>query len=192
MACKDLKVWAHYKNIPNIPGVDRGLRAGDCLKFAEDSYLKVLETPGHTDAHLCLLAYINGHPYALFSGDCLFNAGVGNCHNGGKAEVLYNTVYEELRGLPDEVILYPGHEYLGYNLRFTLDREPSNKAAKKLLEEYEKTDINDSIILTNMQAEREVNTFFRLEEKEIIDGLKGDTYSNKQVFLRLRELRNNW
>ena len=45
-------------------------------------------------SHLCLL--IRGSEDALFCGDTLFNAGVGNCHNGGNPLSLYNTFYNQL------------------------------------------------------------------------------------------------
>ena len=43
-----------------------------------------------------------------------------------------------------------------------------------------------------MELERKINTFFRLENEEIRKGLPGVVDSDKQVFLRLRELRNKW
>ena len=43
-----------------------------------------------------------------------------------------------------------------------------------------------------MDLERKINTFFRLENEEIRKGLPGVVDSDKQVFLRLRELRNKW
>ena len=72
---------------------------------------------------------------ALFSGDTLFNAGAGNCHNGGNPEELYATFVDQLAKLPDDTRVYPGHDYIENNLRFTLAREPDNAAAKALLPE---------------------------------------------------------
>ena len=92
--------------------------------------------------------------------------------------------------LDDDVLLYPGHDYLENNLRFTLDREPSNEFAKNFLDLVLSSD--STKIVTDMEKERLMNTFFRLDENELKDNLKGDTSSKKQVFLRLRELRNNW
>ena len=92
-----------------------------------------------TLAHLCLLLEGPGGPKGIFSGDTLFNAGVGNCHNGGDPEVLFETVSKQLKDLPGDVLLYPGHEYLENNLGFTLDREPSNGDAKTLLDEVQKS-----------------------------------------------------
>jgi hydroxyacylglutathione hydrolase len=84
--------------------------------------LEALDTPGHTLTHLCLLAH--GDAPALFCGDTLFNAGAGNCHNGGDPNLLYQTFVDQLAKLPEATRVYPGHEYMARNLAFTLDREP--------------------------------------------------------------------
>src|SRR5712675_192233 len=48
------------------------------------------------------------------------NAGAGNCHNGGNPEDLYATFVAQLAKLPDATRVYPGHDYIENNLRFTL------------------------------------------------------------------------
>ena len=104
-----------------IPDVDRRVRGGDVVRVGKTVELACLDTPGHTMSHVCLLS--RGPEAALFSGDTLFNAGAGNCHNGGHPEVLYETFSRQLAQLEDSVRLYPGHDYLVGNLRFTLDRD---------------------------------------------------------------------
>lgn len=182
------QVWAHQNAKGKISGVDRYLSKDEVIDLGNNSSFLVMDTPGHTHAHLCLLLKEEGKPVAVFTGDTLFNAGVGNCHNGGDPEVLYETISEQFQNLDGDIAVYPGHEYLGNNLKFTLDREPGNLAATSLLEEYAK----DNFLVTNMEKEREINTFLRLDSKEVIDNLSGDTSNDKQVFLRLRELRNKW
>ena len=54
-----------------------------------------------------------------FSGDTLFNAGAGNCHNGGHPEELYETFSRQLDALGEDTLVYPGHDYLSNNLAFT-------------------------------------------------------------------------
>ena len=182
------EVWAHCNAKGNIPGVDRFLNKDDVVDLGENKSFLVMDTPGHTHAHLCLLLKEGEKPLAVFTGDTLFNAGVGNCNNGGDPEVLFETINSQFQNLADDIAVYPGHEYLGNNLKFTLDREPSNEKANELLKEYEK----NNFLVTNMKMERNINTFLRLEENEVIKNLSGDTSNKKQVFLRLRELRNKW
>jgi hydroxyacylglutathione hydrolase len=133
----------------------------------------------------------------LFSGDTLFNAGAGNCHNGGHPEELFKTFEKQLAGLGDNTLLYPGHDYLLNNLAFTLDREPDNHAATDLLEKYRNQDPENALV-TTLGQEKEINTFFRLQNPTVIAKLcedfpeMGDSPSARSVFLKLRELRNRW
>ena len=83
------KILAHKNAKDTIADMARGLGAGDVVKVGKTVELEVLDTPGHTMCHVCLLSHTD-QP-ALFCGDTLFNAGAGNCHNGGHPDELYKT-----------------------------------------------------------------------------------------------------
>lgn len=195
IAATGAKLLAHARSGSSIEGVDRGLSAGDVVKVGKSVELECLDTPGHTMCHICLRAH--GDQPALFSGDTLFNAGAGNCHNGGDSSVLFKTFHEQLERLPDATRIYPGHEYLENNLRFTLDREPDNATAKSMLTEVDGGDPATSPVSTIGQ-EREVNTFMRLGSPSLIAELRKrftdlpDAPDAQTVFVKLRELRNKW
>lgn len=186
---------AHENAGRRIPGVDRGVGAGDVVRVGRSVELECLDTPGHTMSHICLLAH--GDEAALFSGDTLFNAGAGNCHNGGHPDELYTTFATQLERLPENTRLFPGHDYLANNLRFTLDREPDNEQAGRLLERYGEQDPAAAHVST-LAEEREVNTFFRLQSPTVIARLREafpdlpEEPTPREVFLKLRELRNRW
>ena len=131
VAATGAKLLAHANAKGTIPDIDRGLGAGDIIKVGKTVELESLDTPGHTMSHVCLLSHSNTP--ALFCGDTLFNAGAGNCHSGGHPAELYQTFTGQLAVLPEETLVYPGHDYIANNLEFTLDREPGNNAAKALL-----------------------------------------------------------
>ena len=195
IAATGAKLLAHAGAKDTIPGIDVGLKAGDTVKVGTAVEIEVLDTPGHTRSHVCL----RGHDEtpALLCGDTLFNAGAGNCHSGGHPALLYQTFAEQLASLPDETRIYPGHDYIANNLRFTLDREPDNPAARTLLAEVETQDPHQALV-TTIGLEKEVNAFFRLVSPSVIARLREDfpdleeKPSPKQVFLKLRELRNSW
>jgi hydroxyacylglutathione hydrolase len=146
-------------------------------------------------SHICLLSRTDTP--ALFCGDTLFNAGAGNCHAGGHPEVLYTTFADQLSKLSDATLVYPGHDYISNNLRFTLAREPNNARAKTLLAEVEGQDPDDAMV-TKLGLEQEINTFFRLRSPGVIEALREQfpdlpaDPDPKTVFLKLRELRNSW
>ncbi len=195
VAATGAKIIAHKNAGGRIPGMDRGVAAGDVIKVGTTVDLECLDTPGHTMSHICLLSHTD-QP-ALFSGDTLFNAGAGNCHNGGHPEELFETFDRQLSKLRDDTLVYPGHDYLVNNLRFTLDREPDNAVAERMLRDYEGQDPADALV-TTLAQEREMNTFFRLDSPSVIARLKedfpgiGDDPDPRTVFLKLRELRNSW
>jgi len=195
VAATGAKIIAHKNAGGRIPNVDRGVGAGDLIKVGRTVDLECLDTPGHTMSHVCLLSHTD-QP-ALFSGDTLFNAGAGNCHNGGHPEELYETFDTQLSKLRDDTLVYPGHDYLVNNLQFTLDREPDNDVARQMLLDYENQDPADALV-TTLAQEREMNTFFRLDSPSVIARLRenfpeiGDAPDSRTVFLKLRELRNSW
>ena len=195
IAATGARLLAHANARDSIEGIDRGLQAGDVVRIGSSVELEALDTPGHTMSHVCLLSHTE-QP-GLFCGDTLFNAGAGNCHNGGHPEELYETFATQLANLPDNTLIYPGHDYMGNNLQFTLDREPDNERAQALLDDVAEQDPNQALVST-LALEKEINTFFRLHSPSVIARLQeafpdlDENPDPKTVFLRLRELRNSW
>jgi hydroxyacylglutathione hydrolase len=188
------RVLAHAGAASRIGGVDRGLARGDVIKVGRTVELESLDTPGHTFAHVCLLSHTE-QP-ALFCGDTLFNAGAGNCHSGDPS-ALYDTFSRQLAALPDSTLVYPGHEYFGRNLAFTLDREPGNRDAASMAERTAPLAATE-VPVTTLGEEKRINTFFRLQNPTVIARLR-ERYPDlpekpdpKTVFIKLRELRNSW
>jgi hydroxyacylglutathione hydrolase len=189
------KILAHAGAAARIGGVDRGLERGDLIRVGRTVELECLDTPGHTMTHVCLLSH--GAEAALYCGDTLFNAGAGNCYNGGDPEALYHTFVTQLARLADATRVYPGHEYLARNLEFTLDREPANRDAAALLESARSHDPAAARV-TTLAEEKRINAFFRLQHPEVIARLRAKFPDLPEhpdagiVFVKLRELRNRW
>lgn len=89
-----------------LPCADVGIEDGNPFQVGGIT-LQPLHTPGHTDAHF---AYLSGE--RLFSGDALLIEGCGRTDfQNGDAEALYKSVREKLFTLPDDVLVYPAHDY---------------------------------------------------------------------------------
>ena len=195
IAATGAALLAHKNAAGRIKGVDVGLAAGDRIKIGAAVEMEILDTPGHTMSHVCMLSRADAP--ALFCGDTLFNAGAGNCHHGGHPHELYMTFTSQLARLPDATLVYPGHDYIANNLRFTLNREPGNARAQSLLAELDGQDPNNALV-TSLGLEKEINAFFRLDNPEVIAMLRQEfpglpaKPDRKTVFLKLRELRNSW
>jgi hydroxyacylglutathione hydrolase len=202
-AATGAQVLAHDGAGGAIVGIDRGLRAGDVIRVGKTVELRVLDTPGHTMSHVCLFAQGDGAGVqsALFCGDTLFNAGAGNCHNGGDPRALYRTFADQLCQLPDDTRVYPGHDYIARNLAFTLDREPDNAAAQALLPQVRDQDMARPLV-TTLGQEKGFNVFLRLHSPSLQAGLRrafpelsalpDPDLPSETTFVKLRELRNRW
>lgn len=84
---------------------ERLLEEGDESRLA-DVRLAVLHTPGHTEGSVC---FHLPEERLLFSGDTLFNSGLGRVDlPGGDASAIVRSLHR-LMTLPDETIVHPGH-----------------------------------------------------------------------------------
>ena len=73
--------------------------------------LQPLYTPGHTDDHHCYLLDDSGEA-RVFTGDALLIDGCGRTDfQNGDSRTLYRSVHEKLFSLPDDTLVYPGHDY---------------------------------------------------------------------------------
>lgn len=91
-----------------VTRADLFLSDGQDLRFG-NSALKALATPGHTDG---CTSYVL--PGAVFTGDTLFIRGNGRTDlQGGSAATLFESVRGKLFALPDDTVVYPGHDYQG-------------------------------------------------------------------------------
>jgi glyoxylase-like metal-dependent hydrolase (beta-lactamase superfamily II) len=88
-------------------GVDIFIRDNDQLNVGEIS-IKFLLTPGHTPGSICMIV----NNFALLTGDTLF---IGDCGRtdlpGGNLNEMFRTLQNKIKTLPDNLIVYPGHDY---------------------------------------------------------------------------------
>lgn len=88
-----------------------------------DGAVTVRHAPGHTPDHMVLT--VDG---AVFSGDSLFIGGIARADFiGGDAGALYDSIHDIMLPLPDETLLYPGHDYQG-RIQSTIGAERSDNA----------------------------------------------------------------
>src|SRR5690242_8006816 len=91
-------------------GADNYLNEGDEISFG-GRRLVVRATPGHTGG---CVTYVLDDRSMAFTGDCLLIRGCGRTDfQGGDSGALYRSVHEQIFSLPDDCLLYPGHDYRG-------------------------------------------------------------------------------
>lgn len=103
-----------------IPGIDILVADGDSFDFAGHT-VRVIATPGHTLGHII---YHLPEDKVAFVGDTLFALGCGRVLEG-TLEQMFESV-EKVGDLPEDTVLYCGHEYTEANWRFAITRDPDN------------------------------------------------------------------
>lgn len=95
------------KKVTGVSDTDlERMQGGDEISIGE-TLLRFLHTPGHTPGSQCFLA-----GSTLVSGDTLFIRGCGRVDlPGGDPSQMYYSLTQVLARLPDETVLYPGHNY---------------------------------------------------------------------------------
>lgn len=88
---------------------DRFIQDGEVLQMGSIQ-IEAIATLGHTDSHMAYL--VNGTH--LLTGDSLFIRGCGRTDfQSGNAGAMYDAITQRLFTLPDETLVYPGHDYKG-------------------------------------------------------------------------------
>jgi sulfur dioxygenase len=89
---------------------DRSVGEGETIGFGRYE-LEVRETPGHTDGCVSYVCHAQG---MAFTGDALLIRGCGRTDfQQGDSRRLYESIHRALFSLPDDTLLYPGHDYQG-------------------------------------------------------------------------------
>lgn len=105
---------------------DQLLKDGDLIPIGNET-LKVIHTPGHTRGGICL--YTPGH---VFTGDTLFINSVGRTDlKGSSMTGLIRSIKEKLYCLPDNTIVWPGHDY-STRPNSTIGQEKTNNPSTRL------------------------------------------------------------
>ncbi|HVS27606.1 MAG TPA: hydroxyacylglutathione hydrolase [Burkholderiales bacterium] len=150
----------------------------------------VLDIPGHTAGHI---AYYGAN--LLFCGDTLFACGCGKLFEG-TARQMHDSL-QKLAALPDETLVYCGHEYTLANIRFAKAADPDNPAlieretrARTLREQGLPT------VPSDIRLEKATNPFLRCSHPQIIKTATkaaGKTLSDPvSVFAAVREWKNRF
>lgn len=114
-----------YPNVCELPCMDIGAKEGESIRIGNIT-LHPLFTPGHTDHHFAYL-FDNGTQQMIFTGDALLIEACGRTDfQSGDAATLYNSIHEKIFSLPDDTLVYPGHDYSGRLVSSVLQEKQRN------------------------------------------------------------------
>lgn len=112
---------------------DIQLHDGDIFTLGTQEQIKAIATPGHTPGCTSYLWRDR-----VFTGDSLFIGGCGRTDfQGGSAETLYDSITQRLFTLPDDTLVYPGHDYAErWVSNINQERSTNPRLAGKSREEF--------------------------------------------------------
>ena len=162
-------VYGHVSDSERLPGMTNGVDEGDEVQFG-NQMARVLFIPSHTSGHV---AYHFEEAKAVFTGDMLFAAGCGRLFEGS-AQMMYDALCVKLAALPDDTLVYCGHEYTEGNLKFALTIEPENGEIKERFAKVREIRANpaedwhdatpaEMTIPSSLAEEKATNPFMRAE-----------------------------
>lgn len=187
---KATKVYAGELDAKEVPGCNTPLKDGETLDI-DGLKISVFHTPCHTTGHVLYhvattpeipsekpkenikhsdelgtwVEYSGGINRALFTGDTLFVGGCGRFFEGTGAQML--NIMDKLHTLPDDLLVFCGHEYSSQNAEFGIKVEPHNTSLQAFLKESEKSEEGEFIIPSSIADEKQFNVFMRCRTKEI-------------------------
>lgn len=191
LANSDMPVYGP-RNDP-IDSVTRRVSEGDTVELPELGIaLDVLDVPGHTRGHV---AYVARRQNWLFCGDMLFGAGCGRMFEG-TPEMMVSSL-AKFAALPDETLVYGGHEYTLSNLRFAQEIEPGNPdIAARMRADKAKRDQGLPTVPSTMKLEKATNPFLRNAEPAVIERMlslgRVQRKDPTETFAALREWKNTY
>jgi hydroxyacylglutathione hydrolase len=170
-----------------IAGLDVLVGGGDTIKLGETGF-KVYDTPGHTLGHI---VYHDAAGRHLFTADALFSLGCGRMFEGTPGPMWAGLA--ALRDLPDDTLIYCGHEYTAANAKFALSIDPDNQALTARFAEVEKQRANGEFTIpVTLGEEKRANPFLRADDPALakLMGLEGAAPA--EVFAAIRKAKDNF
>jgi len=180
------------KERSHISGMARGVSGGDAVTF---STLRghAIQTHGHTVGHI---AFYFPQIKALFCGDALFSLGCGRLFEGTAAEMWEGLM--ALRNLPDDTMIYCGHEYTEANALFALALDPANENLKaRAAEAAALRKKKQPTLPVSLGMEKKTNPFLRIDQPDFQQvlkkkGLPADDTDRAAMFGLLRSARDKF
>lgn len=170
-----------------IPLIDIALSDGETLNLGTETGT-VLDVPGHTKGHI---AFWFGSSDAVFTGDTLFALGCGRMFEGTPPQ-FWNSL-SKLADLPDETLIYCGHEYTQSNARFAVTVEPGNEALISRAAEIDRLRAAGTpTIPSSMGLERETNPFLRPMSPNLQATIGKKGADVVEVFAATRKLKDSF
>jgi len=179
------KVMGPKAEETKLPALDMALEEG--MNGGTDAaYTVPLHVPGHTLGHM---AFHFPNAGAVFSADSLMALGCGRVFEG-TMEMMWDSL-QKFIAMPDDTLVYSGHEYTSANARFALTIEPDNAALHARVRDIEdKRSRGEPTVPASIGEEKATNPFLRAGLQEVKAGLNMQGASDAVVFAEIRKRKD--
>lgn len=165
-----------------IADLDELVAGGETVTLGETVF-DIYDAPGHTLGQIVFHDKAGKH---LFTADALFSLGVGRMFEGTPGPMWEGV--KALRALPDDTLVYCGHEYTQSNAKFALSIDPDNAALKKRSAEVDALRVAGKATIPFLLGEdKAANPFLRADAPELARHYGLDGASPADVFAAIRK-----
>ena len=170
-----------------LPELNAALTEGVPFEFA-GSEVQVLDVSGHTIGHI---AFYVPDAHAAFTADSLMALGCGRVFEGTMDQMWASL--SKLAALPDNTLIYSGHEYTKANARFAVTIEPDNPDLLSRIEMINITRAKGApTVPAALSLEKATNPFLRAGLSDVKSLLNMSGESDAAVFAEIRRRKDSF
>ncbi len=170
-----------------LPPLDLEVEDGSHVSVGNESGA-IVDAPGHTVGHI---AYIFVDARAAFTGDSLMALGCGRVFEG-TFPMMHETMSKFLE-LPEDMLVYSGHEYTEGNARFALAIDPGNADLERRAEEIRASRVaGEPTVPSLLGTEFRTNPFLRCHVPGLKSALGMESASDADVFEAIRRRKDRF
>lgn len=183
----DLTVIGAQADAQRLPPLSRAVGEGDTIDVL-GAPAHIIDVSGHTLGHI---AFYMPSLDAVFTADSLMALGCGRLFEGTPAQMFESL--QKLQSLPEDTVVYSGHEYTATNAKFAATIEPGNSTLISRIEVTETArKAGTPTVPSSLKLERATNPFLRAHIPQIADHLGMSGASAVEVFTEVRKRRDNF
>ncbi len=170
-----------------LPPLDHQVLDGDTFNICGHE-VEVWDVSGHTIGHV---AFIIRDAQAAFTADSLMALGCGRVFEG-TFEQMWDSL-SKFAVLPDETLIYSGHEYTAANGRFALTVDAGNPTLEARIAEIDEIrGAGGFTVPSTLATERATNPFLRASAPEMKEKLGMENASDSEVFAAIRQRKDQF
>ena len=171
-----------------LPPLDLAVEDADTLTIGNGAEVHVMDVSGHTVGHV---AFHVPEANAAFTADSLMALGCGRVFEGEMPQMWDSLC--KLRDLPDDTIIYSGHEYTANNSEFALTIEPENHALQTRVKEVkDKRARRQATVPSTLRDERATNPFLRAHLESVKKAISMPQADDADVFAEIRSRKDRF